>query len=91
MMFGCLAVHLLMSARIGSVPLLLSMVDLKYRFSDRPSLLLQNLRLWVAPAQAVASIKNHISASNIILLVAEVVVAIGTVFAWISLIPHRIG
>ena len=91
MMFGCLAVHLLMSARIGGVPLLLSIVDLKYRFSDRPSLLLQNLRLWFAPAQAVASIKNHISASNIILLVAELVVAIGTVFAWISLIPHRIG
>jgi Prokaryotic cytochrome b561 len=58
LMFGCLAVHLLMSARIGGVPLLLSIVDFKYRLGDRPSLLFQNLRSWVTPAKVVAMIKN---------------------------------
>ena len=89
MMFSCLAIHLLMSARIGGVPLLLSIVDLKYRFSDRPSLLLQNLRLWFVPAKVVITIKTHIASRNIGLLIAELLVTIGTVLAWISLIPHR--
>lgn len=88
MMFGCLAVHLLMSARIGGVPLLLSMVNLKYRFTDRPSLLLQNLRRWFDPKQAVALLKTHFLGHNIVLLGAELLVAIGMIFAWISLIPH---
>ena len=89
MVFGCLAIHLLMSARIGGMPLLLSMVDLKYRFGDRPSLLLQNLRLWFVPKQAVAFLKIHRSQHNIILLGTELLVAIGIAFAWISLIPHH--
>jgi putative effector of murein hydrolase LrgA (UPF0299 family) len=88
-MFGCLAVHLLMSARIGGFPLLLSIVDFKYRFNDRPSSLLQNLRLLFVPAQITSIIKNHIASNNMVLLVAELMVAIGTVFVWISLIPYR--
>jgi Prokaryotic cytochrome b561 len=88
MMFGCLAVHLLMSARIGGVPLLLSIVDLKYRFSDRPSILLKNLRRWFDPKQAVALLKTHLLGHNILLLGSELLVTIGIIFAWISLIPH---
>ena len=89
MVFGSVAIHLLMSARIGGMPLLLSMVDLKYRFGDRPSLLLQNLRLWFVPKQAIAFLKIHTSQHNIILLGTELLVAIGIAFAWISLLPYH--
>jgi Prokaryotic cytochrome b561 len=43
-MLVCLVLHLLMSARVGGVPLLLSMVSLKLRENDRPSLWLEKIR-----------------------------------------------
>lgn len=87
----CLATHLLMSARIGGVPLLLSMIDIKYRAYDRPSVLLQAVRSWLSPKWVVAFLKTHLSVQkhNFILLGAELLVILGTMFAWFSLIPHR--
>ncbi|MCU0548171.1 MAG: cytochrome b/b6 domain-containing protein [Leptolyngbya sp. Prado105] len=43
-MLGCLALHLLMSAKVGGVPLLLSMSDFKVRPDDHPKLWIQQLR-----------------------------------------------
>jgi len=46
-MFACLAAHLLMSARVGGMPLLLSMVDVKYRASDSPASWSDKIKFWV--------------------------------------------
>jgi len=40
----CLAVHILMSAKVGGVPLLLSMSSLKVRLDDHPKFWFQQLR-----------------------------------------------
>jgi hypothetical protein len=88
-MFGSLAAHLVMSIKIGGIPLLLSMVHLRYRFVDRPSLLLPSLRLWFDRQQVMVFLKTHFSRHSILLVGAELIVAIGIIYAWISLIPHR--
>jgi hypothetical protein len=41
---GCLAFHLLMIARVGGVPLMLSLFDIKYRQNDSPATWLQKIR-----------------------------------------------
>ena len=46
-MFICLAAHLLMSAKVGGVPLLLSMVDVKYRYSDHPAKWADKIKTWL--------------------------------------------
>lgn len=43
-MLVCLALHLLMSAKVGGVPLLLSMSDYKVRPDDHPKLWVKQLR-----------------------------------------------
>lgn len=43
-MVVCLALHLLMSAKVGGVPLLLSMSSVKVRSDDHPKLWIQQLR-----------------------------------------------
>jgi len=88
---ACLAAHLLMSVRVGGVPLLLSMVYLKYRSYDRPSVLLQSAQSLLSPRRFITFLKAHITVQkhNIVLLGAELLVMLGTLFAWVSLIPHR--
>ena len=90
-MVGCLAAHLLMSIRIGGVPLLLSMIHIKYRSQDRPSMLLKTVQSWLSPDRVITFLKVHLSVQqhNVVLLGAELLVMLGTIFAWISLIPHR--
>jgi len=90
-MVACLAAHLLMSIQIGGVPVLLSMIHIKYRAYDRPSVLLQTVQSWLSPNRVITFLKVHLSVQkhNVILLGAELLVMLGTVFAWISLIPHR--
>ncbi|MGV0029340.1 cytochrome b/b6 domain-containing protein [Phormidesmis priestleyi] len=43
-LLGCLVLHLLMSVKVGGIPLLLSIVSFKYRAADSPRLWLQKLR-----------------------------------------------
>lgn len=43
-MLCCLALHLLMSAKVGGVPLLLSIIDFKVRPDDHPKLWIKQLR-----------------------------------------------
>lgn len=87
----CLATHLLMSVRIGGVSLLMSMIHTKYRPYDRPFQLVQAVRSWLSPQWITAFLKTHflMHKHNFILLGAELLVMLGTVFAWFSLIPHR--
>lgn len=87
----CIAVHLLMSVRIGGLPLLLSMIHSKYRAYDHPSILLRTVQSWLSPNRAIAFLNVHLSMQkhNVVLLGAELLVMLGTVFALLSLIPHR--
>ena len=87
----CLAAHLLMSIRIGGAPLLLSIIHVKYRAYDRPSILLKSTRSWLSLKWIATFLKTHLlmQKHNVVLLGAELLVMLGTVFAWISLIPHR--
>jgi thiosulfate reductase cytochrome b subunit len=43
-LLGCLVLHLGMSAKVGGLPLLLSIVHFKYRAEDSPKLWLQKIR-----------------------------------------------
>ncbi len=43
----CLAIHLLLSAKVGGFPLLLSMVAFKVHPEDSPRLWLNRLRIWL--------------------------------------------
>lgn len=90
-MVACLAAHLLMSIQIGGVPLLLSMIHIKCRSYDRPSVLLQTVQSWLSPNRVLTFLNVHLSVQkhNVVLLGAELLVMLGTVFAWISLIPHH--
>ena len=89
-MVCCLAAHLLMSVRVGGLPLLLSMIHIKYRAYDSPSTLLQNVKL-LSLNRVITFLNVHLSVQkhNVVLLGAELLVMLGTLFAWISLIPHR--
>ena len=83
--------HLLMSVRIGGVPLLLSMLHLRYRIYDRPSRWMRTVQSWLSPKGVIAFLKTHLSLQkhNLVLLGAELLIMLGIAFAWISLIPHR--
>ena len=90
-MVCCLAAHLLMSVRVGGLPLLLSMIHIKYRAYDSPSTLLQNVKSLLSLNRVITFLNVHLSVQkhNVVLLGAELLVMLGTLFAWISLIPHR--
>jgi len=46
-MFLCLAAHLLMSAKVGGAPLIVSMFDVKYRPSDSPETWIKKIKSWL--------------------------------------------
>jgi Prokaryotic cytochrome b561 len=46
-MVCCLALHLLMSAKVGGIPLLLSMLSIRYRPDDSPALWINTIRNWL--------------------------------------------
>lgn len=87
----CIMAHLLMSIRVGGIPLLLSMLHLRSRAYDRLPLLIQSMRSWISPKWIVTFLKSHLSLlrDNLVLLGVELIVMLGTLFAFISLIPHR--
>ena len=86
----CIMAHLLMSIRVGGIPLLLSVLHLRSRAYDRLSLLIQSMRSWISPKWIVTFLKSHFSLlrDNLVLLGVELIVMLGTLFAFISLIPH---
>lgn len=90
-MVVCIMAHLLMSIRVGGVPLLLSVLHLRSRAYDRLPLLIQSLRSWLSPKWIITFLKTHFSMlrDNLVLSGVELIVMVGTLFAFISLIPHR--
>ena len=91
-MFVCLAIHLLMIARVGGVPLIISMFHFIYRPSDSPSVLMKAIQNWARPKWSIHWLRDHIfvQKQNVILFGFELAVVVGVALAWFSLIPHRI-
>jgi len=73
----CLAMHLLMSAKVGGLPLILSMFDAAYRPEDSPAAWWKKIRSLVDPF----NLKMN---RNILLIVAEVLVMGGWLFAVVA-------
>jgi hypothetical protein len=77
-MIFCLAIHVLMSSKVGGVPLLISMFLLKVRAEDSPSNWLRRLRDWWGNLSA-----NFGTGNNLLLRVVEIMVLLGIVAAFI--------
>jgi hypothetical protein len=73
-MIVCVAIHVLMSIKVGGVPLLVSMFLLQVRAGDTPSNWLRDLRDWWG---------NFGIGNNLVLRVVEVIVLVGIVAAFI--------
>ncbi|WP_414577123.1 cytochrome b/b6 domain-containing protein [Anabaena sp. CCY 9402-a] len=75
-MLCCLAIHVLMSSKVGGLPLLISMFLLKVRAEDTPIHWLNSLRSWWGNFSANLGIQN-----NLLLRVVEVMVLGGMIAA----------
>ncbi|MBD2360271.1 cytochrome b/b6 domain-containing protein [Anabaena minutissima FACHB-250] len=75
-MLCCLAIHVLMSSKVGGLPLLVSIFLLKVRAEDTPSHWLNGLRSWWGNFSANLGIQN-----NLLLRVVEVMVLGGIIAA----------
>lgn len=76
-MVVCVALHLLMNAKVGGMPLLLSMLNWRFRAKDSPTLWANNITAWWSLPLA-AKFNWLQSASRL-----EVVVLVSIVVAWV--------
>ncbi|QYX30555.1 cytochrome b/b6 domain-containing protein [Sphaerospermopsis torques-reginae] len=84
MIVCCLAIHLLMSAKVGGAPLLLSMLSWKFRTQDSPKNWVSRLRGWWGNLPHNLGEKfNQLMQSNLILRVIEVFVLLGIIAAFV--------
>ncbi len=84
MIVCCLAIHLLMSAKVGGAPLLLSMLSWKFRTQDSPKNWVSRLRGWWGNFPHNLSEKfNQLMQSNLILRIIEVFVFLGIIAAFV--------
>lgn len=84
-MVSCLAIHLLMSARVGGAPLLLSMWSWKFRPGDTPKNWYSRLRSWLSnfPINNFSTQINQLILRNFSLRIIEVVVLLGIIAAFV--------
>ncbi|MDB9305462.1 MULTISPECIES: cytochrome b/b6 domain-containing protein [Cyanophyceae] len=84
-MVCCLAIHLLMSAKVGGAPLLLSMWSGKFRPGDSPRNWYSRLRTWSSNFyQNFSAGINQLIESNFSLRIIEVFVLLGIIAAFVS-------
>ncbi|KJH71669.1 cytochrome b/b6 domain-containing protein [Aliterella atlantica] len=76
-MVVCVALHLLMNAKVGGMPLLLSMLSWRFRAKDSPALWANNIMMWWC-LPLTAKFNWLQSASRL-----EVVVLVSIVVAWV--------
>ena len=83
-MICCLAIHVLMSAKVVGAPLLLSMLSWKFRHEDSPKNWFSRLRGWFSnfPNHFQAGISQFVQGS-LILRIIEVVVLGGVITAFV--------
>ncbi|QLE55050.1 cytochrome b/b6 domain-containing protein [Nostoc sp. TCL26-01] len=83
-MVFCLAIHVLMSSKVGGVPLLLSMITFNIRSEDSPTHWLNRLRHWLSNLSNNFGVGiNQLRQDNIFLKIIEVIVVLGIVTALI--------
>lgn len=80
-MVVCIGLHLLMAAKVGGAPLLLSMLNWRFRAQDSPQLWSGHIRSWWAQFRAAGSGKWRKLASSFKPLEAIVLVCIAA--AWL--------
>ncbi|WP_414548377.1 cytochrome b/b6 domain-containing protein [Anabaena sp. CCY 0017] len=83
-MVCCLAIHVLMSAKVGGAPLLLSMLSGKFRPGDSPKNWYGRLRSWLSNfSQNFTGGINQLIQSNSSLRIIEVFVLLGIITAFV--------
>ena len=80
-MVVCLVLHLLMTAKVGGVPLLLSILKWRFREQDSPKLWLSQLRQWGLSLR-LAKIFQWLQSLNLYKIL-EIVVLLAIIAAWI--------
>ena len=86
---ACIALHLLMSVKIGGIPLILSMLDRGFRSQDSPVLWRKHLANWYANFD-LNMIKQWLSPLTL-LKILEIFVLISIVLAWVISLIKEIG
>ncbi|HYW19428.1 MAG TPA: cytochrome b/b6 domain-containing protein [Nodularia sp. (in: cyanobacteria)] len=83
-MVCCLAIHLLMSAKVGGAPLLLTMLSGKFRPEDSPRNWYSRLRIWLGNvSHNFTPGINQLIQSNFYLRIIEVVLLVGIIAAFV--------
>jgi hypothetical protein len=83
-MICCLAIHILMSAKVGGVPLLLSIISWKFRPEDSPVNWYSRLRSWLSNfSDHIQEEINQFMGGSLLLKIIEVIVLLGIIAAFI--------
>jgi hypothetical protein len=82
-MFFCLAVHVLISAKVGGLPLLLSMFSWKFSPTDTPKNWLMHLQEWWTNFDNFAEEWKQLISSNLALRCLEGLVLLGIIVAFL--------
>jgi Prokaryotic cytochrome b561 len=83
-MVCCVAIHVLMSTKVGSAPLLLSMFSWKFRPEDSPAQWSSRFRGWLSSLQAnFGTGMNNLMQNNFSLRIIEVIVLGGILTAFV--------
>ncbi len=77
----CIALHLLMSAKVGGIPLILSMIDQRFRTQDSPALWRKHISNWRSNFD-IKMVKQWLSSLSLLKFL-EIFVLITIVLAWI--------
>ncbi|AFY53840.1 Cytochrome b(N-terminal)/b6/petB [Rivularia sp. PCC 7116] len=85
----CLALHVLMSIKVGSVPLILSMINLRFRSKDSPGLWQENFYSWRSNFNMVI-VKQWLSSLSL-LKVIEIFVFIAIISALVASVIKEIS
>ncbi|MFW6295762.1 MAG: cytochrome b/b6 domain-containing protein [Halothece sp.] len=80
---GCIALHLLMSARVGGVPLLMSMLTWRFRAKDNPILWREQIQQWYAGSNVSTVLKKEWLQLSFLIKVLEFFVLFSIAIAWI--------
>ncbi|NJL81500.1 MAG: cytochrome b/b6 domain-containing protein [Richelia sp. RM2_1_2] len=86
---SCIALHLLMSIKVGSIPLILSMLNWQFRSKDSPVLWGKNCDSWRSNFNIIM-IKQWLSSLSL-LKVIEIFVLINIVLAWVISLVKEAG
>ena len=85
----CLALHVLMSIKVGSLPLIFSMVNLKFRSKDNPALWREHFNNWRSNFDMVV-VKQWLSSLSLLKII-EIFVFIAIISALIVSLIKEIG